>query len=107
MTLPFRRGIAFTIICGMLAAAWPTVAAEPKVAELIEAAKSTAEATRIKAIDQLAALGEKGAEAAPTLIEILGDGSAVIRAHAAHALGEMGNAAKPAAAVPQTSTRMP
>jgi HEAT repeat protein len=72
--------------------------ADAKVDELVQAAKSGAEASRIKAIDQLAALGEKAADAVPSLTQLLTDGSANIRAHAAHALGNIGSAAKPAAA---------
>jgi len=68
------------------------------VAELIQASKSGAEASRIKAIDQLGALGEKGSDALPTLMQLLSDGSAAVRAHAANALGGLGSAAKPAAA---------
>src|SRR5206468_42154 len=79
-------------------AAHPTFAADARVDELVQAAKSGAEASRIKAIDQLAALGEKAAEAVPNLTLLLSDGSANVRAHAAHALGSIGNAAKPAAA---------
>jgi HEAT repeat protein len=46
------------------------------------------------------ALGQRGGAidgAIPALIEQLGDDSALVRGHAAHALGEIGSAAKPAA----------
>lgn len=74
------------------------VAADAKVDALVQAAKSGAEASRVKAIDQMAALGEKAADAVPSLTQLLSDPAANVRAHAAYALGMIGSAAKPAAA---------
>src|SRR5438477_303689 len=98
MTLSFRHTIRITACCCLLGTTWPLAAAEPTIAEQIQGAKSGAEAARIKAIDQLATQGGKAADAGPTLIQLLSDPAAPIRAHAAHALGALGDAAKPAAA---------
>ncbi len=73
-------------------------AAEPSVADLVARLKSTDENARLLAMDELAALGAKAAEAVGPLTELLKDESAKIRAHAANALGEIGPPA--AAAVP-------
>jgi HEAT repeat protein len=59
--------------------------------------KSTDEATRLKAIDELGLQGGKAAEAVAPLTELLKDKSAVVRARAARALGEIGAPAKSAA----------
>jgi HEAT repeat protein len=72
-------------------------AAERPVSELLSAAKGGSEATRIQAIDELAAKKDKAAPAVSELIALLSDKSTGVRAHAAHALGEIGTAAKPAA----------
>src|SRR5262245_37926018 len=72
-------------------------AAEPSVADLIRSSKSGDETARIKALDQLAAQGQKAAEAVAPLTQLLLDPSAAVRAHAANALGAIGAPAKPAA----------
>jgi HEAT repeat protein len=92
-----NKHLWFSICCVLfLARAIP--GAEPPIAELIAAATSGAEPSRIKAIDELAAQGEKAAPAVGPLIKLLVDSSTNVRAHAAHALGEIGAPAKPAAA---------
>ena len=73
--------------CRQAKSRWPT---------LIGNLKSADEAVRLQAIDQLGARGAKAAEAVAPLTELLKDGSAKVRAHAACALGEIGAAAKPA-----------
>jgi HEAT repeat protein len=73
-------------------------AADATVDQLVQAAKSGAEGARAKALDQLAAMGDKAASSVPALTMLLADKSANVRAHAAHALGAIGSAAKPAAA---------
>ena len=72
-------------------------AADTSVADLVKAAQSGAEAWCVKAIDQIGASGSKAVEAAPALIQMLSDQSAAVRAHAAYALGKLGEAGKPAA----------
>lgn len=97
----FRRSPGQHVVwasCGLVL--WMSTmltAADPSVAELIQAAKSGAEPARIQALDQLGAQGEKAAEAVPALTQLLADRSAGVRAHAAHALGAIGAASKPAA----------
>src|SRR5262245_23066716 len=98
MTLSFRSPLILAIVLCCACAHAPLVAADAKVDELVQAAKAGAEAGRIKALDQLAAMGEKAADAVPALTQLLGDSSANVRAHTAYALGGIGSAAKPAAA---------
>ena len=57
---------------------------------------SPEDAARLQAIDKLASQADKAA-AVEQLIEALKDASPAVRADAAHALGEIGPAAKPAA----------
>src|SRR4051794_29907436 len=96
MLFSFQRAmVVVACLCLLLAR---SSAADMSVAELIQASKSGAEASRIKAIDQPGARGEKGSDALPTLMQLLSEGSAAVRAHAANALGGLGSAAKPAAA---------
>jgi HEAT repeat protein len=97
MTLSFRSQSVLAIVLSCACAHAPLVAADAKVDELIQAAKSGAEASRVKALDQLAAMGEKAADAVPSVTQLLNDASANVRAHAAHALGGIGSAAKPSA----------
>jgi HEAT repeat protein len=96
MTLSFRSIFVLAALLSFIAA-HATFAADAKVGELVQAAKSGAEASRIRAIDQLGALNEKAADAVPSLTQLLSDTSANVRAHAANALGMIGSAAKPAA----------
>ncbi|MEI8376113.1 MAG: HEAT repeat domain-containing protein [Planctomycetota bacterium] len=56
--------------------------------------KSDNEADKLKALDELGARGEKAAEVAKPIEELLKDKSAKVRAHAAMALGSIGPAAK-------------
>src|SRR5262245_10691656 len=97
MTLSFRSLLVLTIVLCCVRAPEPLAAADAKVDELVQAAKSGAEASRIKALDQLAAMGEKATEAVPAVTQLLSDQSANVRAHAAHTLGGIGSAAKPSA----------
>src|SRR5262245_19293553 len=97
MTLSFRSPLILAIVLCCACAHAPLVAADAKVDELVQAAKAGSEASRIKALDQLAAMGEKAADAVPAVTQLLSDASANVRAHAAHALGGIGSAAKPSA----------
>ncbi len=93
--------LRYTVVLAALLCVVSTQAsfgADATVDQLVQAARSGAEAARVKAIDQLAAMGDKSAAAVPALTTLLADMSANVRAHAAHALGAIGNAAKPAAA---------
>jgi HEAT repeat protein len=91
-----KRFVVLT--CASLALAAAAVgAAEPSVSELLGALKSSDEAARVQAVDQLGAQGAAAAEAVAPLSELLKDPSAAVRAHAAAALGQIGAAAKPAA----------
>src|SRR5690242_6769510 len=96
MLFSFQR--AMVVVACLCLLAVRLSAADMSVADLIQASKSGSETSRIMAIDQLGALGEKASDALPTLMQLLSDGSAGIRAHAANALGGFGSAAKPAAA---------
>jgi HEAT repeat protein len=71
-------------------------AGEVSIAELLGGLKSADEPARLKAIDDLGARGPQAAEAVASLGELLQDGSAKVRAHAAWCLGAIGDAAKPA-----------
>jgi HEAT repeat protein len=91
-----QRAIVTLFVLSVLATQlW---AADPSVNDLIQASKTGGEAARCKAIDGLAALGDKAADAVPTLTQLLSDNSANVRAHAAYALGRVGAPAKSAAA---------
>jgi HEAT repeat protein len=98
MTFIFRTKALFIAVSGWLilanAIAW---AAETSVKELVGALKSADEPARLSAIDGLGARGENAAEAVTSLTELLGDKSAVVRAHAAKSLGDIGEPAKSAA----------
>jgi len=92
-----RSMILFCAACGWLMLGGPVLqAGEASVADLIGGLKSSDESARLRAIDQLGALGEKAAEAVAPLTELLKDGSAKLRAHAAGSLGAIGAPAKPA-----------
>ena len=82
----------------ILAGSKAATAEEASLAESIAALKSPDQSVRLKAIDQLASLGEKASGAVAPLVEQLNDRSATVRAHAIHALGEIGPPAKAAAA---------
>lgn len=97
MYLSARRVLAL-FVCALFCLASATIcAADPTMAELLNAAKAGAEAARVKAIDEIGARGEKAAEAVPALAAMTTDTSAAVRAHAAHALGAIGLPAKSAA----------
>jgi HEAT repeat protein len=64
------------------------------VSELIANLKATSESVRLQAIDALAQ--KKAVAAVPALTDLLSDPAAVVRAHAAQALGEIGAPAAPA-----------
>lgn len=98
MSLRSLSRVVSVVACGLLWLA-PALApaADPSVSELLQAAKSGEEEARVKALNQLAAHGEKAAEAVTPLTQLLNDSSATVRAHAAHALGAIGAASKPAA----------
>ncbi len=68
--------------------------AEGSVAALIGNLKSADEAGQLRAIDELGS--RKAIEAVAPLTELLTSASAQVRAHAAHSLGEIGPAARPA-----------
>ena len=99
--------MSFSVQCKILVAALaglllfsasPLPAAEPTLTELIAAAKSGSEAARVKAIESLAAQGDKAAEAVAPLTQLLSDSSATVRGHAAYALGAIGAPSKGSAA---------
>jgi HEAT repeat protein len=94
----FRCLLASLALLSLLGSGRSLSAVEPTVAELTAALPGGTEESRVKAIDGLAARGEDAAEAVPALIQQLSAKSPTIRAHAAFALGRIGNAAKPAAA---------
>lgn len=94
-----KKGLLVFAVCGCLLAGGPAVlAGEPTVADLIGGLKGGDEAARLKAIDQLAALGAQAAEAVTPLTELLKDSSLQVRIHAVDALGAIGAPAKPAVA---------
>jgi HEAT repeat protein len=83
------------MLAALLAASGlPAWGDERSTAELIGALKSAEEAARLEAIDQLGVQG--GEAAAAPLTDLLKDPSAQVRAHAAAALGAIGNPAKSA-----------
>ncbi|MGA2796097.1 MAG: HEAT repeat domain-containing protein [Thermoguttaceae bacterium] len=84
---------AWLILTGQTA-----LAVDSSVKEFTGQLKSSDEAARLKAIDELGLQGGKAAEAVAPLTGLLKDKSAVVRAHAARALGEIGAPAKSAAA---------
>jgi HEAT repeat protein len=71
---------------------------ERPLTALLQAAKSGSGPERIKAIDEVGAYKSTAASAVGDLSSLLTDKSAEVRAHASHALGEIGEPAKPAAA---------
>jgi HEAT repeat protein len=73
-------------------------AAENSLKDKIGELKSSDEAVRLKAIEQLGTQGESAAEAVEPLSALLADKSPAVRAQAAKALGEIGLPAKSAAA---------
>lgn len=94
-----KRITLFGTVWGCLMLAGLTVqAADVSVTAMIGNLKSTDEAVRLQAIDELGAQGEKAAEAVGPLTALLKDASPTVRAHAARSLGEIGEPAK--AAVP-------
>ena len=80
-------GIAGT--CLMLGATL-ACAGEDSIATLVGALPSADKSAQLRAIDELGARGEKAAEAVAPLTQLLKNDSAAVRAHAAHALGEIG-----------------
>lgn len=75
---------------------WGVLVRAADTAELIQAISSGELAARVQAIDHLAQLGPKAAEAVPKLTELLADEAPAVRSHAARALGMIGEAAQPA-----------
>jgi HEAT repeat protein len=74
----------------MVLAGMAPVAAGPgkrSVTELVNALKKT-DADKLKAIDELAALGEKAGAAAPALVQLLSQKNEDVRLHATMALGK-------------------
>jgi HEAT repeat protein len=78
----------------LMASLSPALGQEKSTADLISAIKSAKGAARIQAIDQLGAQG--GEAAVKPLVGLLSDPSAEVRAHAAAALGAVGEPAKSA-----------
>lgn len=78
-----------------------TASAEPTVADLVKTLSSNDTVELFLAIQALAAKGPEAAPAVPDLIKILGDDkrSNQLRVESAHALGEIGPAAKDAVPV--------
>ena len=91
-----KIALVWTVLGCLMMAGSVLRAGEPSVAGLIGGLKSSDEAARLKAVDQLGAMGEKAAAAVAPLTELLADGSAKVRAHAAWSLGAIGAPAKPA-----------
>jgi HEAT repeat protein len=89
------RTTLFASIVGLL---WlgisASIAAERPVVELVRELQSTDDAARIRAIGELAGHRERAAAAVAPLAQLLKDKSAEVRAHAAHALGEIGAPAR-------------
>jgi HEAT repeat protein len=79
------RTIVFSLVCGMFVFS-AARAAETSVQDSIKALQSADEAAKIAAIDQLAAQGDKAAEAAEPLLKLLADSSPAVRTHAVKAL---------------------
>jgi HEAT repeat protein len=82
----------------LILAGQSALAADPSVKDLSAQLKSSDEAAKLKAIDELGSQGGKAAEAVAPLTELLKDKSAAVRAHAARSLGEIGAPSKSAAA---------
>lgn len=90
-----RRITLFGVVLGCwLLAGLAAQAAEVTTAKLLGDLKSTDEAVRVQAIDELGARGDKAVEAVAPLTALLKDSSPVVRAHAARSLGEIGEPAK-------------
>jgi HEAT repeat protein len=82
----------FGILAG--SSAW---ALDGSIKDSIGALKSEEESTRLTAIDKLGLQGANAAEAVGPLTELLDDPAPAVRAHAAMALGEIGEPAKSSA----------
>jgi HEAT repeat protein len=82
-------------VCGSVVLCSVAVqAGEDSTAALVGKLKSSDEAVRLQAIDQLGHEGANAADRVAPLADLLKDKSAAIRAHAASALGEIGDPAK-------------
>ncbi len=90
MRLRLAAALIFLVSCGVSLAEGQG----PNIAVLVKAARSGDEATRLRAIDTLGARTDASSDAVSVLSEQLKDPSALVRAHAAHALGQLGEAAK-------------
>jgi HEAT repeat protein len=82
-----RRNIVLVLSGCMILAGSISQAADSSVKELIGQLNSSDAAVRLKAIDQLGALGEKAAEAAPQLTVLLTDANPSVRRQAIKAIG--------------------
>ncbi len=92
-----KKSLLFLAVCGCLILSGVIAsAAEKTTAALVADLKSADEGVRLQAVNELA--GVKAAAAVGPLTELLGDKSAAVRAHAAYALGAIGEPAKPAVA---------
>jgi len=81
----------------MFLVAPPTIAAQPDTSALAKQATQADDvADRVAAIDALGEAGEDAVAATPVLIELLDAPDPIIRAHAARALGDMGEAQRQA-----------
>jgi HEAT repeat protein len=91
-----RTAFVLGIVVGCLIPLGCAAAADqPSTEALVAELKSADESARLQVIDQLGA--QAATEAVEPLSDVLKDASPAIRAHAAAALGEVGEAAKPAA----------
>ncbi len=82
-------------VCGCLTLAGSRAyTQETPVADLAKILKSGNEAEKVKALNELAARGEKAAEALQPIEALLKDKSPKVRAHAVMALGDIGSASK-------------
>jgi HEAT repeat protein len=95
MTRP-SRNILFGVLCGSFLMASVAWAGQPSTDELIQKLSSPEESVRLQAISELGTPG-RDAAAISALVGLLRDDSAVIRAHAAKALGAIGAPATSAA----------
>jgi HEAT repeat protein len=86
-----RSGILILTACGCLTlgGAIAYAAETPAAAIAAKDLKTQSEADKLKAVDDLAARGEKAAEAVKAVEDLLKDKSPKVRAHAALALGAM------------------
>ena len=93
--MKYRYLLAWTVVLGG-PLFLPAIAAEPSAPDVLEKLRTGDEASRLEAIDILSYERRRSEGAVPSLIGQLSDPSAKIRAHAVHAIGRIGPAARQA-----------